>query len=80
MAIKGGPKISDLVRVMSSYRRDGISGNIGLVIDESLDKTTGRRVLLVKWSFKNAEQSKSDVIEFWIYEEELEIVSRGGRE
>jgi len=80
MSIKGGAKISDLVRVVSSYRRDGISGNIGLVIDESLDKTTGRRVLLVKWSFKNVEHNKSDVIEFWIYEEELEIVSRGGRE
>tara|TARA_B100000287_G_C20476296_1_gene719320 strand:- start:656 stop:895 length:240 start_codon:yes stop_codon:yes gene_type:complete len=77
MSIKGGAKISDLVRVVSSIKREGVSTNIGLVVDESLDKTTGRRVLLIRWSFKKTEHNKSDMVEFWIYEEELEIVSKG---
>ena len=77
MSIKGGAKISDLVRIVSSVNRGDVSGNIGLVIDESLDKSTGRRVLLIRWSYKKTEQNKSDVVEFWIYEEELEIVSQG---
>ena len=76
MAIKAGAKISDLVRVVS-YPRGTISGNVGLVIDDSLDKQTGRRILLVRWSFKKTKQKKSDMVEFWIYEEELEIVSEG---
>jgi hypothetical protein len=78
MAIKGGAKVSDLVRVAGTTRA-GISSNVGLVIDESLDKKTGRRILLVKWSFKNTKQKKSDMVEFWIYEEELEIVSHGAK-
>jgi|TARA_B110000196_G_C20608368_1_gene414035 hypothetical protein len=77
MGIKEGAQISDLVRIVSSVRRDNLSGNAGLVIDQSLDKTTGRRVLLVRWSFKKTKQNKSDMVEFWIYEEELEIISQG---
>ena len=78
MAIKGGAKISDLVRVAGTTK-SGINSSIGLVIDESLDKKTGRRILLVKWSYKKTKQKKSDVVEFWIYEEELEIVSQGAK-
>ena len=49
----------------------------GLVVKESFDSTSNRRILLVRWSFKTL-QNKSKVVELWIYEEELEIVSEGG--
>tara|TARA_B100000287_G_scaffold344108_1_gene331207 strand:+ start:50 stop:289 length:240 start_codon:yes stop_codon:yes gene_type:complete len=78
MAIKGGAKISDLVRVVTATGGN-FAGDVGLVIGESLDKKTGRRILLVRWSFKKTKQKKSDMVEFWIYEEELELVSEGAR-
>tara|TARA_Y100000593_G_scaffold4019_1_gene7881 strand:- start:17853 stop:18092 length:240 start_codon:yes stop_codon:yes gene_type:complete len=76
MSIKKGPSISDLVRIVSDVETQ-LSTRPGLVIRESFDKSVNRRILLVRWSFK-AKQSKSKVVELWIYEEELEIVSRGG--
>lgn len=78
MAIKGGPKISDLVRVVSSTK-GSFAHAVGLVIGESLDKKSSRRILLVRWSFKKTKQKKSGMVEFWIYEEELEVVSEGAR-
>ena len=76
MSIKKGPSISDLVRIVSDVETQ-LSTRPGLVVRESFDKSANRRILLVRWSFK-AKQSKSKVVELWIYEEELEIVSRGG--
>ena len=78
MSIKGGAKISDLVKVAGASR-SGINASVGLVVGESLDKKSGRRILLVRWSYKSVKQKKSDVVEFWIYEEELEIVSKGAK-
>ena len=78
MSIKGGAKISDLVRVVTATSGN-FAGDVGLVVGESLDKKTGRRILLVRWSFKKTKQKKSDMVEFWIYEEELELVSEGAR-
>jgi len=76
MSIKKGPSISDLVRIVSDTETQ-LSTRPGLVVRESFDKSVNRRILLVRWSFK-AKQSKSKVVELWIYEEELEIVSKGG--
>ena len=76
MSIKKGPSISDLVRIASDTETQ-LSTRPGLVVRESFDKSVNRRILLVRWSFK-AKQSKSKVVELWIYEEELEIVSKGG--
>ena len=76
MSIKKGPSISDLVRIASDTETQ-LSTRPGLVVRESFDKSANRRILLVRWSFK-AKQSKSKVVELWIYEEELEIVSKGG--
>ena len=76
MSIKRGPSVSDLVKIVSEVETQ-LSTRPGLVIKESFDKTVNRRILLVRWSFKT-KQSKSKVVELWIYEEELEIVSEGG--
>ena len=76
MSIKKGPSVSDLVKIVSEVKTQ-LSTRPGLVIKESFDKTVNRRILLVRWSFKT-KQKKSKVVELWIYEEELEIVSEGG--
>tara|TARA_B100000073_G_scaffold161193_1_gene133188 strand:+ start:663 stop:920 length:258 start_codon:yes stop_codon:yes gene_type:complete len=76
MSIKKGPSISDLVRIASDAETQ-LSMRPGLVVKESFDSTSNRRILLVRWSFKTL-QNKSKVVELWIYEEELEIVSEGG--
>ena len=76
MSIKKGPSVSDLVKIVSEVETQ-LSTRPGLVIKESFDKTANRRILLVRWSFKT-KQKKSKVVELWIYEEELEIVSEGG--
>lgn len=76
MSIKKGPSISDLVRIVSDAETQ-LSTRPGLVVRESFDKSVNRRILLVRWSFK-AKQSKSKMVELWVYEEELEIVSKGG--
>ena len=76
MSIKIGPAISDLVRIVSDTETQ-LSTRPGLVVRETFDKTVNRRMLLIRWSFKT-KQNKSKMVELWIYEEELEIVSKGG--